>query len=116
VNTAGWLLLTAIFGGLLLVVQRAEQKRRNVTFAILAIVGAIVWGYANYRMSNDCTQTLKTVCVTLLVKAPAAVIARNTISAAVITSLVLNLLFWVLFGRYNPPGTSDSIQVFGMDD
>jgi len=32
-------------------------------------------------------------------------------------ALVLNLLFWLLIGRYNPVASSDkNIRVIGMDD
>jgi ABC-type polysaccharide/polyol phosphate export permease len=116
VNTAGWVLLTAIFGGLLLLVQRTEKKRRNVTLAVMLFVGIIVWGYASYRMSSDCNQMIRIICATNLVRSPAAIIARNTLVLSVISAIVMNILFWILIGRSNPPGTSDSIQVFGMDD
>lgn len=29
---------------------------------------------------------------------------------------VVSFLFWLLIGRYNPVGSSDAIQVIGMDD
>ena len=35
---------------------------------------------------------------------------------AVGISLVLNALFWLLYGRRNPPGSSDDIKVFGMEE
>jgi hypothetical protein len=35
---------------------------------------------------------------------------------ALAAAVVLNLLFWLLIGRYNPVGSSDRIQVIGMDD
>ncbi len=31
-------------------------------------------------------------------------------------ALVLNGLFWVLIGRYNPVSSSDDIRVMGLDD
>ncbi|MCC6891189.1 MAG: hypothetical protein IT321_00100 [Anaerolineae bacterium] len=33
-----------------------------------------------------------------------------------IIAAVLNFLFYVLIGRYNPVGSSDDIHVLGMDD
>ena len=35
-----------------------------------------------------------------------------------IASLILSFLFWVLIGRYNPPGNKDeeAIKVYGLDD
>jgi drug/metabolite transporter (DMT)-like permease len=116
INTGGWLLLTAIFSALLLLVQRSERKRRLVSLLILAIVGLVVWNYAIYRMSGDCDLLFKIVCEARWMKQKTASIAYNTANWAVIASLLFNLFFWVIFGRSNPPGSSDSIQVFGMND
>jgi hypothetical protein len=115
-NTGGWLLLSLIFSGLLLVVQRTERKRRNVAFIILFFVGIVVWRYALYRMQIDCNEVFEVVCRTIWYRQRLATIATNTTNMAIVTALVFNLLFWVFFGRSNPPGTSESIQVFGMND
>jgi hypothetical protein len=116
VNIAGWALLTAVFGGLLLLVQRTERKRRNVTLGIMVLVGLITLGYANFRISTYCPLVIRGWCAFNVIRTPAAVIARNTILASIVSAVLLNIVFWVLFGRSNPPGTSESIQVFGMDD
>ncbi len=115
-NTAGWVLLTVTFGGLLLLVQRTERKRRMVTLAIMIFVGLITWRYAIYRLSNDCDQIFRAVCYSNLVRQPALAIAYNTLNLSLLTAVMLNIVFWVLIGRSNPPGTSDAIQVYGMDD
>ncbi|MEP7284313.1 MAG: hypothetical protein ABI947_00935 [Chloroflexota bacterium] len=116
-NIGGWLLLSFLLGGLLLLVQRAEIKRRTATLTILAFVGFIVWRYAIYRMSGDCYETVfRAVCNTPWTRQWASVIATNTINWAIVTALIGNALFWILIGRSNPPGTSDSIQVFGAND
>ena len=116
INIGGWLLLTVIFSALLLLVQRSERKRRLVSLIILAIVGLVVWNYAIYRMNGDCDQLFKIVCDARWRKQEAASIAYNTANWAVIAALLFNLFFWVIFGRSNPPGSSDAIQVFGMND
>jgi hypothetical protein len=115
-NTGGWLLLSLIFGTLLLVVQRTEHKRRKVTFIILLIVGFVVWRYALYRMLIECNELFEFVCRAQWYQQARGAIAYNTINAALLTAIIANILFWVLFGRSNPPGSSDSIQVYGLDD
>jgi hypothetical protein len=116
INVGGWLLLSAIFGGLLLLVQRSERKRRTVSLVIVAIGGLLVWRYAMYRMSGDCNQLFEIVCKNGFMRQLATVIAVNTVNLSIVTALIFNLLFWILIGRSNPPGSSDSIQVFGMND
>ena len=116
INAGGWLLLSAIFAGLLLLVQRSERKRRNVSLVIVIIGGIIIWRYAIYRMSGDCNQLFQIVCQNGFFQARAGAIAVNTVNLSIITALLFNLLFWVFIGRSNPPGSSDSIQVFGMND
>ena len=117
-NTGGWFLLTVLFGTLLLFVQRSEPRWRWVAFIILAIVGVIVWRYAIYRMSGDCAQVLKAFCeADLLFQQRAEQIAINTTNVAILTAVTFNLLFWIIFGRSNPPrSSSDVIKVLGMED
>ena len=35
---------------------------------------------------------------------------------ALVTAFLINFFFWALIGRYNPVGSSDRIQVIGMED
>jgi hypothetical protein len=123
VNPGGWLLLSVLFSVLMMIVQRAERKRRLVTAIVMLLVGVLIWQYALYRMWNDCDILYKLTCNALRVacnvrygcqQAPG--IAISTVNWAIGTALIFNLLFWVLLGRYNPPGSSDSIKVLGMDD
>jgi hypothetical protein len=115
-NTGGWLLLSLVFGILLLIVQRSERKRRNVTLIILLFVGFVVWRYAVYRMLIDCNELFEVVCRARWYQQSRAIIAYNTINIALLTALLANLLFWIFFGRSNPPGSSESIKVYGLDD
>lgn len=115
-NTGGWLLLSLVFGALLLIVQRTELKRRNVAFIIILIVGFVVWRYALYRMIIECNELVEIVCRARWHQQAKAAIAYNTINVALVTAIVVNILFWIFFGRSNPPGSSDSIQVYGLDD
>lgn len=116
INAGGWLLVSVIFSGLLLLVQRSERKRRNISLVIVAIGSIIIWRYAIYRMSGDCSQLFQIVCEKGFFRQRAETIAVNTVNLSILTALLVNLLFWVFFGRSNPPGSSDAIQVFGMND
>jgi hypothetical protein len=91
-NIGALILLTLTIGLVLFLVQRTESRRRLVVALIMAGVGLLIQRYANYRALH--TEAL----------------------IAFILALVINLLYWVIFGRYNPPGSSDDIQVLGMDD
>ncbi len=115
-NTGGWLALTGIFGFLMLLIQRTERKRRLVSLGVLAFVGLIVWRYAIYRISTDCDVTIRMLCSFNWIHQRFVTVAINTVNWSIVTAFVLNVLFWILFGRSNPPGSSDSIQVFGMND
>lgn len=85
-------LMILSFGLLLLLVQRAELKRRRVVAILLLPVAGIILYYAN------ATSHLREALV------------------GFILALVLNFLFWLFVGRYNPVGSSDSIKVLGLDD
>jgi len=90
-NWGAFLGLTAVFAVLLLIVQRAERKRRLVTLVVMLAGAELVRRYLVYRGWD--TEGL----------------------LAVFAALVLNLLFWLLIGRSNPPKSSDEIQVLGND-
>ncbi len=115
-NPGGWLLLTLIFSGLLLIVQRAERKRRLVTLFIMILVGVTVWNYALYRMGRGCDVAWQVLCSFSIVQQRLAGGGALTAGLAFVSALVINFLYWALFGRYNPVGSSDSIEVIGRYD
>ncbi len=90
---AGTLLLMVLsFGVVLMLIQRAEIKRRRAVVIFLLPAVGLILHYAN---------------------------ARGHLREALvgfILALALNFLFWLFVGRYNPVGSSDSIKVLGMDD
>jgi hypothetical protein len=86
------ILLTLTIGILFLIIQRTEKRRRLVVALIMAVIGLLIQRYASYRALH--TEAL----------------------FALMLAATINLLYWIIFGRYNPPGTSDDIQVLGMDD
>jgi hypothetical protein len=86
------LLLAFVFSLLLFFIQRSEKRRRLVAIIVVLGVGELLRRYVFYRDYHD-----------------EALIA-------LIIAVILNVLFWLLIGRYNPVGSSDSIQVMGLDD
>jgi hypothetical protein len=83
-----WLVLTVVF----LIIQRTERvKKRGVMFVMLLFAVPLAW-FINLRD------------------------AWGGAVVALIAAVVMNWLFWVLVGRYNPVGSSDNIRVLGMDD
>lgn len=77
---------------LIFLYQRTESKKRLAVLLILFIPALLIRNWIVYRGLDSEGLT------------------------ALIISLVLNFLFWALIGRYNPVGSSDDIQVLGMDD
>jgi Ca2+/Na+ antiporter len=91
-NWGSFIILTGWFGMMFLFIQRTEIRRRlTVTLLmIFAVILTFMWAAG---------QNLTGVLV-----------------VALITALLLNFLFWLLIGRYNPVGSSENIRVIRMDD
>lgn len=85
-------LLTAVFGLLMFFIQRTEAKKRLVVTLITLIVLELIRRYVWFRD------------------------VHTEGWVAFIAAFLLNFLFWLFIGRYNPVGSSDRIQVIGMDD
>ena len=92
VDWASIIILTIPFSLMGFLIQRSENKRRRTVIYLMLFVAFLTWYWANYRGLNDVFFT------------------------SLIIALILNYLFWLLIGRYNPVGKSDDIQVIGMDD
>ena len=92
-NAGAVVVLAVIFGLLFLLVQRAEAQHRRMVILLMLFVAALTLYWAS---GLD--------------------LGREYVFGAII-ALIINGLFWLLIGRYNPVGSSDeSIQVLGMDD
>lgn len=92
-NGGAFLLLTLFLSLAVLLVQRTEAKRRRLAIFLMIVVVFLTIYWANVRELS------------------------REVTFALITALVLNFLFWLLIGRYNPVGDSDkTIQVLGLDD
>lgn len=84
---------TAVFMSLLLfLVQRAEKKARRMAW-FFAICIFLMIRHVAYRQGDE-----------------------STAWTGLLIAAIINAVFWFLIGRYNPPKSSDSIQVIGMDD
>lgn len=90
-NYVALIAITVTF--LLLMIQRAEKPRRRLVAGIVAFCLLIIRHNAFHK--DD--------------------LHEETLMAFV-AALLLNGLFWLLIGRYNPVNSSDAIHVIGMDD
>lgn len=87
-------IFTVVFTFLLLLIQRAEQKYRRLVTLLIAFF----------------------ICPLIALLALTRELIRETLYGVGV-AVVLNLLFWIMIGRYNPVRSSDeTIQVLGMDD
>jgi len=86
------ILLSAAIGGLLFLIQRTEAKKRLIVIAIMLVAFELLRRYIWYRD------------------------VHGEALFAIIVALIFNAVFWLFIGRYNPVGSSDQIQVIGMDD
>ncbi len=91
-NWGALLLITGWLAVMMFLIQRTEAKRRRLVILFMLFVGYLTWYWANYRGLS------------------------NVFFVGLVIALVLNYIFWLLIGRYNPVGNSDDIQVLGMDD
>jgi amino acid transporter len=85
-------MLTVIFTFLILLFQRTEAKKRLIVFLLLMLPGVLLRNFVFYRDVHT----------------------EGWLALGI--ALILNLAFWLFIGRYNPVGSSDRIQVIGMDD
>ena len=91
-NTGLVLVLLVTLGAVLFIIQRTEaKKRRMVALLMSLIVLAVIWYVNNRHYWSEAI-------------------------VAFFIALILNFLFWLFIGRYNPVGSSDNIHVLGMDD
>ena len=86
-------LISVLVTLLLIMIQRAEAARRRLVAGFVLICLLII--RHNAFLKGDLHDE------TLL---------------ALVLGLLLSALFWLLVGKYNPPGNSDEIRVIGMDD
>lgn len=87
-----FILLMGSFTVIILMVQRAERRRRLVVALFMLVIGILIQRYAaSWELHTEA-------------------------QLGFVVALVLNFLFWMLIGRYNPVGSSDDIQVLGLDD
>ncbi len=91
-NVGILIFLTILMTLMLAFVQRSEGRRRLIVIIVLLVPAELLRRYILYK----------------------GVETEGWL--ALVIALILNFLFWVLIGRYNPVHKSDEIQVIGMDD
>ena len=92
-DSEGFLIFFGVYGIITLAVQRSEKNRRLATLVIsIPLWLYILPNYGNYRDSDG---------------------AHNW---GVMAALLANYLFWLVIGRRYPPGSSEDIHVWGMDE
>lgn len=91
-QTGPFFLLLFAITFMLLFVQRTERKRRLLVALGMGVVGILIVRFVDFRGYHVEAQL------------------------AFVVALLLNFLFWVLIGRYNPPKSSDDMKVLGLDD
>ena len=85
--------LSIIFSITFLIFQRTERKRLWLIIVFLEIpLLAVTWYWASFKNQE------------------------RVFILAVGIALVLNVLFWLVYGRRNPPGSSDDIKVIGTEE
>jgi phosphotransferase system glucose/maltose/N-acetylglucosamine-specific IIC component len=85
-------LLSLVVGTILFILQRTEKQRKRGVQFVMGLLGLVVIWYVGMR------QYWGEAVIALLI------------------AMIVNFLFWVLIGRYNPVGSSDDIRVLGLDD
>ena len=85
-------LLVLSLGTIILVIQRTEAKRRRIVLVVMFLVLLVLGWLVNIRE------------------------AWGEAAVGLVIALLLNGLFYILIGKYNPVGSSDDIHVLGMDD
>ncbi|GAB4546628.1 MAG: hypothetical protein OHK0023_06560 [Anaerolineae bacterium] len=111
-----WLFLSLSMGALLLLVQRTERGRRGLVL-IFALFGCyLLAAFGLYRMIQTCEWFPRLVCSLWQRWDNRIVGAYATLNWSIVTALLLNALFWLFIGRYNPPASSDEIKVLGLND
>jgi dipeptide/tripeptide permease len=86
------IILSVLFTLLLMLIQRTESTKRRIVIFVMIIPAILIRNWIDYRDKE--TEAL----------------------IALVIALLLNFMFWVLIGRYNPVGSSEQIRVLSMDD
>jgi hypothetical protein len=91
-NIGGLVILTGLYSVLLFFIFRVEAKHRVIVALCVLLALYIVYQYS---------------------------IGHNAETEgwfALMLGLILNFLFWLFIGRYNPIRSDDEIKVIGLDD
>ncbi len=92
-NVGTLILLVVCFSFLLWMLQRTDSKYLWVT----AVIFVLPVGYLLYEWALNLS-------------------LRRELFISIGLSIILNVVYWVVYGRHNPVGSTESIKVIGMDD
>lgn len=110
------LLLAFAFGLLFFIYQRSERRRRLFILFCILVVGEMLRRYVFFRSEPPFTLPYFGIGDRLVADLIGVPSIHEEAWAGLTIAVVFNVLFWLFIGRYNPVGSSDSIQVIGMDD
>lgn len=110
------ILLTIFITIMILIVQRSEAKRRLFVVLIMLVVGEMIRRYVFFRSETALIPPFTDLLLRIYPQYPLHHSIHREAWIALGLALFLNGSYWVLIGRYNPVGSSDEIQVIGMDD
>ena len=92
-NLSSIVLFSLLFGAVILAVQRTEKKRRWWTGVFFLLPS--LWFFWRWSIYNDHLGEYFIACG---------------------LSLTLNIVFWLIYGRKNPPGAKGEITVIDGED
>lgn len=110
------ILLTLFISVMIFIVQRSEAKRRLLVTVIMLGIGELIRRYVFFRSETVYVAPFRDLILRLY---PRYLIERDIHTEAWLAlglAIVLNVIYWLIVGRYNPVASSDEIQVIGMDD
>ncbi len=90
-DSGAFFALFGLYAGMIVVVQRTEQRRKMVTLWLMGLAALLTWGRAE------------------------SLHVTTEGNWSILAALGANFLFWLLINRRFPPGTSDAIEVYGME-
>jgi hypothetical protein len=92
-NTGNLVVLSLVYIAALMMFQRTERKRKWL--AALIAIAPIAYMTYQWGVLRD---------------------QKDVVLWAAGIALAVNLLFWLVWGRKHPPGSTDSIRVIGMEE
>ncbi len=109
-------LLTIFISVMIFIVQRTEARRRLFVIVVMLAIGELIRRYVFFRSETPLIAPFMELLLRIYPQYPLHHAIHTEAWIALAVALFLNGSYWLLIGRYNPVGSSDEIQVIGMDD